>query len=556
MKEGLLTIIHKAKDVPIVRDMKVGGRICSAVFISNDELALGMDTGTIRVLRISDRQFIHSIPVHDAAVTCLICEPRSSNLISGSVDESICVLDRKSFDVVSRLKGHRGTISAVSKIAETEYLLSASEDHTLKIWHSSSGRCLRTIPCREDEVARLAVDQRGKSFVTGGEKGSLKVWSIDTGWFEMNFLEPAICRPKTFKELAGMHKAFTSALNDFSREWRNGETADALKSFDRVRNLSGFSWSKESILVRNTVSKVTKRLELKAGFFIRSLRGHKGEITSLAATLDNLFLLTGSSDGTAIMWDVVTGKSVRKYDTGSPIVHVFSMPRNMGILTFSKDNCIRLWDGEGKLTTEFFDICEPIKICDAAARAIALNLNGEPVSVNLESGDSEVLGPALIGGKIMCFSEDGETAYGCKSDRLIQRRNISTSRITSVFRDLGQNITAIRPFINNETVVAGTQNGELALYMGGSGMNIASMKGHSEAVLSLASMEDEMWASGSGDNSIRLWDWSAEKCLIVLEGHLAAVTSVMFFKNGFMLASGSSDGSTRLWGLEWNLKMV
>ena len=56
-----------------------------------------------------------------------------------------------------------------------------------------------------------------------------------------------------------------------------------------------------------------------------------------------------------------------------------------------------------------------------------------------------------------------------------------------------------------------------------------------------------MLASGSGDNTVRLWEVASGKLLRTLEGHKDAVLSVVFYLSGRTLASGSGDNTVRLW---------
>ena len=55
-------------------------------------------------------------------------------------------------------------------------------------------------------------------------------------------------------------------------------------------------------------------------------------------------------------------------------------------------------------------------------------------------------------------------------------------------------------------------------------------------------------ASGSGDNIVRIWDLSIDKCH-ELEGHSDSVNSVAYSPDGRFLASGSKDHTVRIWDL-------
>ena len=56
-------------------------------------------------------------------------------------------------------------------------------------------------------------------------------------------------------------------------------------------------------------------------------------------------------------------------------------------------------------------------------------------------------------------------------------------------------------------------------------------------------------ASGSEDNTIKLWDAASGRELRSLVGHMNSVNSVGFSSDGRMIVSGGEDGTLRLWSL-------
>jgi WD40 repeat protein len=65
-------------------------------------------------------------------------------------------------------------------------------------------------------------------------------------------------------------------------------------------------------------------------------------------------------------------------------------------------------------------------------------------------------------------------------------------------------------------------------------------------VWALAVLCDGLLASGSRDNTIRLWDPASGACERVFEGHQGGVMALAVLGDG-RLASGSSDNTIRLW---------
>jgi WD40 repeat protein len=58
-----------------------------------------------------------------------------------------------------------------------------------------------------------------------------------------------------------------------------------------------------------------------------------------------------------------------------------------------------------------------------------------------------------------------------------------------------------------------------------------------------------MVASGSGDNTVKLWTLDG-KLLKTFKGHSAAIWGVAFSPDGKILASGSVDATIKLWKLD------
>ena len=54
-------------------------------------------------------------------------------------------------------------------------------------------------------------------------------------------------------------------------------------------------------------------------------------------------------------------------------------------------------------------------------------------------------------------------------------------------------------------------------------------------------------ASGSYDNSVKIWETSTGTCVSTLSGHSDYVRAVSWSPDGTMLASGSNDKTIKLW---------
>ncbi|KAH6712682.1 putative WD-repeat protein [Leptodontidium sp. MPI-SDFR-AT-0119] len=77
---------------------------------------------------------------------------------------------------------------------------------------------------------------------------------------------------------------------------------------------------------------------------------------------------------------------------------------------------------------------------------------------------------------------------------------------------------------------------------------LQTLEGHTDPVTSIAfSPDGKQVVSGSGDETMRLWDAATGAALQTLEGHTNWVRSVTFSPDGSQLVSGSDDKTVRLW---------
>ncbi|OCK79913.1 WD40 repeat-like protein, partial [Lepidopterella palustris CBS 459.81] len=77
-----------------------------------------------------------------------------------------------------------------------------------------------------------------------------------------------------------------------------------------------------------------------------------------------------------------------------------------------------------------------------------------------------------------------------------------------------------------------------------------TLEGHSDSVLTVVlSPDGSRLASGSYNNSVRVWNVSTGKVEQTLRGHSDSILSVAFSPDGSRLVSGSSDNTVRVWNV-------
>ena len=95
---------------------------------------------------------------------------------------------------------------------------------------------------------------------------------------------------------------------------------------------------------------------------------------------------------------------------------------------------------------------------------------------------------------------------------------------------------------------SGSRNTTIRLWDVATGLQKQTFTGHGGGVSSVAfSPDGSVLASGSSDTTIRLWNVATGQHLKTLVGHTRTVSSLSFSSGGKILTSGSPDGVLRFW---------
>ncbi len=104
--------------------------------------------------------------------------------------------------------------------------------------------------------------------------------------------------------------------------------------------------------------------------------------------------------------------------------------------------------------------------------------------------------------------------------------------------------------INTDSTLlaTGSDDNSIKLWQLPEGNILQTLEGHSESVWSVAfSPDGKFLASGSGDNTIKIWRLPEGNLYKTLKDHTDDVTSVVFSPDGTQLLSGSSDQTIKIW---------
>ena len=112
-------------------------------------------------------------------------------------------------------------------------------------------------------------------------------------------------------------------------------------------------------------------------------------------------------------------------------------------------------------------------------------------------------------------------------------------------------INSISFSLDGRTLASGSHDNTVRLWDVDTRAEIGTLEGHTAAVNSISfSPDGRTLASRGDDNALRLWDVDTQTQIYTLEGHTGSVESVSFSPDGQTIASGGNDDIVRLWDVD------
>jgi WD40 repeat protein len=222
-------------------------------------------------------------------------------------------------------------------------------------------------------------------------------------------------------------------------------------------------------------------------------------------------------------------------------------PDGQTVASGSNDKTIKLWNvNTGNLLQTFEGHSKWVN-------SVAYSPDGQTLASG--SNDNSV-GEVLASGSF----DDTIKLWNVKTGKLLQTLEGNSHSVNSVaYSPDGQTLASGGSISYQELIrlkyspdlASGSYDQSIKLWNVKTGNLLQTLEGHSSWVNSVAySPDGQTVASGSRDSTIKLWNVKTGKLLQTLEGHSSSVKSVAYSPDGQTLASGSYDQSIKLWNVK------
>lgn len=302
----------------------------SSVDPSGQHLAIAYYVG-VDLLSPRSGELIRNFASPYAEISAIALRPGHQQLVAVGRDAKVNLWDFDKGRVEKEFAGHeRGNlgdgVTSVAFSADGKMFITGGADGTAKLWNVDLDQATHSLAGHGDTVTSVALSPDGKYSLTGSDDRTARVWSSETG---------ALIRE--FSGNAGLISAVAFS-QDGSQIFTGGSDANVWRwdavTGKRSSEYVGLSRSQPVTFNMTIDSKKNK---------IRSYERRLGEVLALAVSQDGKFLMAGSRDGVAMIWDIATGKVIHRLSCKSDVTAVsFSEDSNLAILGCA-NSLVSIW---------------------------------------------------------------------------------------------------------------------------------------------------------------------------------------------------------------------
>ena len=361
-------------------------------------------------------------------------------------------------------------------------------------------------------------------------------------------------------------KVLAAASNDEYRKkitLYNTENKEVIQEFKLIANIYGLQFTPDGkYLAIGEDTGEAELIDISDGKSVMSYKNHTDRITCLAVSNDGKHLITGSTDMSAVIWDIETGEPIKKLFHTQPVISVTFSPDGRFAYTTDQNRMAYKWDAlSGSMIGSIYTYNYIFDITASPdGKKFATATEGK---IEIWDASNYHLLKTLFQPEFVYavkFSPDGKYLVTGGADHTARLWDIESGKAVKSFVGHTDDITSIVYSPDGSYIYTGSVDGMAHKWNAIVGSNPWVLRGHISRVSDVAfSPDGKTLITGSWDedlkNVFKVWNLNTGSIKTSLVGHLWVSSSISFSADGKYVLTSSGDSTVKIWDAE-NYKVL
>lgn len=247
------------------------------------------------------------LPGHTNDVDVVSVSSRGQ-IATGAWDKQINIYaDDSSMRLIKTLDAHLAPVTAIKYSKDGGLLASGANDFTVRIWDSTY-KLFRVLEDHKGNINSLLFDNSRKFLLSGSEDRTIKMWEVSSGKL-MRTINHQVSVHAMLQNPADLRQLIVAGAEPKIKVY-NMQNTQIVKTFDgHTDHVNAIDINKKgTLMISGSNDKSARIWDLKTGKEIRKLPVDCWKVTAVAFTEDGNHAVTGCNDGSIKIWEVATGK--------------------------------------------------------------------------------------------------------------------------------------------------------------------------------------------------------------------------------------------------------
>jgi WD40 repeat protein len=497
-------------------------------------VSAGFGDNVIRVWDVETGKEIQRCEGHTAPVYSVAVSPEGRQILSGGEDRTVRLWDEATGKEVRRFDGPSRFIESVAFSPDGRRALAGGHDAVAWVWDVDTGHLVARLDGHEGMIAAVAFTADGSRALTvvgatqGGSspRGVMRLWDVESGRLLAGVAPADSPGLWSLAVRPGGQQALTGGADGRLRLWRLPPPAESTPARPQefvgpVRSFEGHTDHPEALAVTRdgrwalsgSKDRTVRLWDLPTGRELKRFQGHEDEVSDVAISDDGRLAVSASLDRTVRIWDTGSGRELRRLKGHERKVRAVALSRDARlILSGSEENPLRLWD--------------------VATGQELRRLSGHTMGICC-----------------VAFSVDGRRALSGSVDGTGRLWDVASGSEVRTLTRGNSWVSAVAFLPDSRRALTGCVDGSVCLWDVETGEELRRFPRHGSMLHSLGSDPDGRLILAAGTGSLGLYDAASGRVAYTLRGVGGGIINAVLLPDARHIVFGCYNGALQLWRL-------